>query len=266
MNRLILLLIITLNCYAAEHTISDAMTYDEFLKIKSYFHEKGCEGVEHFLQSSKDMNLSDSWYSRNNNGTESTHGIKNLPYQNLCLLSGSTEFEADGEIKDTPVKFMKNKNYWENQFPKNEKIIALVFRTPMKIRKKCNCAEWKSSMYYTIYHKEQGKLVRKVYSNSNADQNCTNTQLQDILKTTSKTGTTFNPHNDVNCSINIHETMDADSKVIDTIACDQKVTIIGTINLHSFIYYNKKTKIVCDPLKEQCNSGWVDSNFIVTTF
>lgn len=262
MKRLILLLIIAISYLSAEPNTSNYISYDEFLKIKSYFNENGCEGIEHFLQSSKDLNVSDKWYYRENNGNEVVREIKNLPYQDLCLLGGSTQFEADGEIKDATVKFMKNKNYWENNFPKNEKIIALVFKTPIQMRKTCTVPEWKSSAYYIIFHKENGKIIRKVYSNNNADQNCINSQLFDIIKTKSKIGTIINVDKDIKSSIIVHENMDKNSKVIDKITNDQKVLILGAINKSSFVYYNKKTKDNCNLVKESCDSGWVDTSLI----
>lgn len=246
---------LTVNYLFAGGNTSNYITYNEFVKIKSYFSENGCEGIEKFLQSTKDLNLSGEWYNIDRK-------IKDSNYQTLCLLAGSTEFTAFGE-KDSLGNYKKR---WFNEFPKNLKVTAVGFSVPEKLLKKCKNS---NPPYDITYLKVNGKLEREISDISDlddafkADTTCIENQLN-IFKTNPRIGTITNIQGNTKKDIMVRDNFYEDSGQWDRIIIGQKVRILGSINKYSYVYYNKKTKGICNPLKSVngCNSGWVDTSLI----
>lgn len=247
MKRFVILSLFVANCLFAGENSSDYITYDEFLKIKSYFNEDGCAGIEKFLESSKDLKISDE------------EEVINMVYGDLYLLSRSTAFTTIGGGKEADGTY---KNSWENKFPKDKKVSIITFNLPSNITNKCKNH---NNRFNIIYEKSEGKLTRNIIDNddldddSHADSECLLRQFP-IFKSKPRFGIVKSLNNKIGVKVNIYP----DSKQRDKINTGQKVRILGSIKNLSYVYYNKKTKGACDPLHmvDGCNSGWVDTSLI----
>lgn len=258
MKKLIIGLLLIFGNLSAGENSSDYFTYDEFIKIKSYFSEDGCAGIEKFLQSSKELNVSDDWYNI-------SEKLQDANYQTLCLLAGSIAFTVYAE-KDSLGNYKKS---WVNRFPKNTKATAISFYSPSVIMSKCKNKNDLYMIHYTKYHNQ---YWREVYDGSidytdytKPDKICITSQLP-IFKSKPQYGVVTHKNTSIKEDIVVKTNLYPDSKQWDKISTGQKVRILGSIKNLSYVYYNKKTKGACDPLHmvDGCNSGWVDTSFIDT--
>lgn len=269
MKQLIILVTILLSSLYGYPIDKNYFTHEEFVKIKSYFTDKeqGCAGIERFLQSSKDLHVSDEWYPDEDYNGDSRK-LKDLPYQKLCLLAGSTDvtFYAYVDLSKSGAEYIKNKNYWINQFPKDKKIVSIEFSLSNEITKKCykNIAP-----YAVVYEKRENGVFERHFEFNNiqdgykSDYNCILRQLN-IFKANPRIGIITNVQNNTKKDVMVRDSLYEDGGQWDRINIGQKVRILGSVSKYSYVYYNKKIKGVCDPLKfiDGCNSGWVNINSI----